>query len=92
MPGARMLGLATVCAIAKGGMKADQEGSGSQPDNHGVEVGCQHARRKHRAGESRSHRGSWNSSAGDELKTLLDQIDRLTDTAARMLADEKDLN
>jgi hypothetical protein len=28
----------------------------------------------------------------DELKVLLDQIDRLTDTAAQMLADEKDLN
>ena len=28
----------------------------------------------------------------DEFKLLLDQIDRLTDTAARMLADEKELN
>ena len=28
----------------------------------------------------------------DELKVLLDQIDRLTDAAAQMLADEKDLN
>jgi DNA-binding MarR family transcriptional regulator len=28
----------------------------------------------------------------DELNVLLDQIDRLTDTAAQMLADEKDLN
>jgi hypothetical protein len=28
----------------------------------------------------------------DELAVLLDQIDRLTDTAARMLADEKHLN
>ena len=28
----------------------------------------------------------------DELSVLLDQIDRLTDTAAQMLADEKDLN
>jgi DNA-binding MarR family transcriptional regulator len=28
----------------------------------------------------------------DEFKVLLDQIDRLTDTAAQMLADEKDLN
>ena len=28
----------------------------------------------------------------DELRVLLDQIDRLTDTAARMLADEKDLS
>ncbi|WP_065750657.1 MarR family winged helix-turn-helix transcriptional regulator [Bradyrhizobium paxllaeri] len=28
----------------------------------------------------------------DELAVLLDQIDRLTDTAAQMLADEKDLN
>jgi DNA-binding MarR family transcriptional regulator len=28
----------------------------------------------------------------DELAALLDQIDRLTDTAATMLADEKDLN
>jgi DNA-binding MarR family transcriptional regulator len=28
----------------------------------------------------------------DELKMLLDQIDRLTDRAARMLADEKNLN
>ncbi|MEH2518075.1 hypothetical protein V1279_003648 [Bradyrhizobium sp. AZCC 1610] len=90
MPGARMLGLATVCAIAKGGMKADQEGSGSQPGNHGGEVGCQHARRKRRAGESRSHRGP--QLGKDELKVLLDQIDRLTDTAAQMLADEKDLN
>ena len=28
----------------------------------------------------------------DEFKVLLDQIDRLTDTAAQMLADEKELN
>jgi hypothetical protein len=28
----------------------------------------------------------------DELAVLLDQIDRLTDTAAQMLADEKHLN
>ena len=27
----------------------------------------------------------------DEFKVLLDQIDRLTDTAAQMLADEKNL-
>ena len=36
--------------------------------------------------------GSWNSSSKDELEVLLAQIDRLTDTAAQMLADEKDLS
>lgn len=28
----------------------------------------------------------------DESRVLLDQVDRLTDTAARMLADEKELH
>jgi hypothetical protein len=90
MPSARMLGLATVCAIAKGGMKADQEGSGSQPGNHGGEVGCQHAQRKRRPVSPEVTAGPQLSK--DEIKVLLDQIDRLTDTAAQMLADDTDLN
>jgi DNA-binding MarR family transcriptional regulator len=42
------------------------------------------------AGAQERNRRLQEQLADDELKVLLDQIDRLTDTAAQLLADEKD--
>jgi hypothetical protein len=44
------------------------------------------------AGAQERNRRLQEQLADDELKVLLDQIDRLTDTAAQLLADEKDLS
>jgi hypothetical protein len=84
-------------------VKANQERGGGQRRDHRGEVGCQHhsantgpARPDVTAGahnfQGRRGGGRGHDEPADEFNKLLDQIDRLTDTAAQMLADEKDLN